>query len=80
MLRRAGKRFRTVTVRTGGELVGGTIGAANVRETHGVAVFAIKRPDGWIVTPRGGAELRAGDTLFVVGKREAIDAFEGALT
>lgn len=79
MLRRAGKRFRTMTVRTSGELVGRTIGAANVREAYGVAVFTIKRPNGWVVAPRGGAELRAGDELFVVGKREALDAFEGVL-
>ena len=79
MLRRAGKRFRTMTVRSSGELTGGTIGGANVREAYDVAVLAIKRPDGWLVAPRGGAELRAGDELFVVGKRAALDAFEEVL-
>ena len=77
MLRRAGKRFRTVTLRPTGALVGSTIGRADVRETHGVAVLAIRRPDGWLVAPRGSAELRAGDELFVVGKRDALEAFEG---
>ena len=76
MLRRAGKRFRKATVRPTGEIAGATIGSANVRETHGVAVLAIKRPDGWLVAPRGGSELRAGDELFVVGTRENLDAFE----
>jgi len=59
-----------------GELTGGTIGGSNVREAYDVAVLAIQRPDGWLVAPRGGTELRAGDELFVVGKRAALDAFE----
>jgi hypothetical protein len=79
MLRRAGKRFRKLVVKPTGEIVGQTIGTADVREIHGVAVLAIKRPDGWLVAPRGDAELRAGDELFVVGKREALDAFEGVI-
>jgi hypothetical protein len=76
MLRRAGKRFKKMTLKSTGELSGATIGAAAVRETYGVAVLAIKRPDGWIVAPRGGTELREGDELFVVGKRESLAAFE----
>jgi hypothetical protein len=79
MLRRAGKRFRTVAVKQSSDLAGATIGAADVRETYGVAVLAIERPDGWLVAPRGDAELRAGDELFVVGTREALDGFEGVL-
>jgi len=75
MLRRAGKRFRTMTVKSTGELAGKTIGSASVREAYDVAVLAIKRPDGWLVAPRGGTELRAGDELFVVGKRDSLDAF-----
>lgn len=75
MLRRAEKRFRKVTVRPTGEIAGATIGSANVREAHGVAVLAIERPDGWLVAPRGDTELRAGDELFVVGTRENLDAF-----
>jgi len=79
MLRRAGKRFRAMTVKPSGELAGATIGGSNAREAHGVAVLAIKRPEGWLVAPRGGVELRAGDELFVVGERAALDAFEGML-
>ena len=75
MLKRAGKRFKKETLKATGELAGTTIGAANVRETYGVAVLAIKRPDGWIVAPRGGTELRVGDELFVVGKRESLKTF-----
>jgi K+/H+ antiporter YhaU regulatory subunit KhtT len=61
------------------ELSGRTIGDIHVRETYGVAVLAIKRPDGWIVAPRGDTELRAGDELFVVGTRDALRAFEGVV-
>ncbi|CCQ36280.1 TrkA-C domain protein [Natronomonas moolapensis 8.8.11] len=76
MLRRAGKRFRTMRVKPSGGLAGGTIGGSNVRGAYDVAVLAIQRPDGWLVAPRGGTEVRAGDELFVVGKRAALDAFE----
>ncbi|MCQ4332318.1 TrkA C-terminal domain-containing protein [Natronomonas sp. F2-12] len=76
MLRRAGKRFRKATVGPSGELAGATIGSANVREAHGVAVLAIKRPDGWLLAPRGDTGLRDGNELFVIGTRENLDAFE----
>ena len=79
LLRRAGKRFRTMSVKPTGELTGQALGSANVREAYGVAVLAIKRPDGWLVAPRGEADLRAGDELFVVGTRDALDAFEGVV-
>jgi Trk K+ transport system NAD-binding subunit len=76
LLRRAGKRFRKFTVKPESNLDGVTLAAANVRDTHDVAVLAVKRPDGWEVAPRGSVELTAGDELFVVGKREALNAFE----
>lgn len=50
----------------------------DVPETH-VVVLAIKRPDGFLVAPRGNTELRVGDELFVVGKRDQLDAFEEAV-
>ncbi|MFO7925662.1 potassium channel family protein [Natronomonas sp.] len=80
LLRRAGKRFRTISVKPRGELTGQTIGQLSVREAYGVAILAIKRPDGWLVAPRGEAELQVGDELFVVGKRDALDAFEEGVT
>ena len=79
LLRRAGRRFRTTTVRTGGPLDGTTLGDATVRGTYGVAILAIKRPDGWIVAPKGSVVLRSGDELFVVGTREKLDAFQEAI-
>jgi hypothetical protein len=77
LLRRAGKSVRRLTVREGGALDGTTLGTASVRETHGVAVLAVRRPDGWTFAPRGSTELAPGDELFAVGTREALDAFEG---
>ncbi|MUV87169.1 potassium transporter TrkA [Natronomonas sp. CBA1123] len=76
LLRQAGKRFRKLSVKPTSSLVGSTLAGANVRDNHDVAVLAVKRPDGWLVAPRGATELSAGDELFVVGTREALDAFE----
>jgi hypothetical protein len=79
MLRQAGKRFRKMTVRPDSEIAGETIGSADLRDTHHVAVLAIERGDTWLVAPRGSVELLAGDQLFVVGKRTRLDAFERAV-
>ena len=76
LLRRAGKKFLKRPIRANGPLDGTTIGEADLRTSHGVAVLAVKRPDGWVVAPRGSTELHAGDELFAVGTREALDAFE----
>jgi len=78
LLRRAGKRFSKLTVREGGALDGVPIGEANVREAHDVAILAVRRPDGWVMAPRGSTRVEAGDALFAVGQREALDAFAGA--
>ena len=87
LLRRARNRFRRVTVRAGGALDGTTIGAADVRDAHGVAVLAVRRSSGdakqtgsagesrWRFSPDGDVALSAGDELFVVGRRNALDAF-----
>jgi len=73
LLRRAGKRFRKVTVGESSELVGRTLGETALREAHSVAVLAVRRPDGWTLAPRGDTEIATGDELFVVGAREALD-------
>ncbi|OYR60981.1 potassium transporter TrkA [Halorubrum ezzemoulense] len=74
LLRRAGKRFRKVTVAAGGPLDGHTIGEAEVREAYDVAVLAA-RHDSWRVAPDGTQPLSAGNDLFVVGSRDALDRF-----
>ena len=79
LLRRAGRRFRRVTVRSGGPLDGATIGSAEVRATYGVVLLAVRHPEGWTVAPRGSESLAGGDEVFAVGTREQLDAFEGAV-
>ncbi|MDB2240365.1 potassium channel family protein [Halorubrum ezzemoulense] len=74
LLRRTGKRFRKVTVAAGGPLDGHTIGEAEVREAYDVAVLAA-RHGSWRVAPDGTQPLSAGDDLFVVGSRDALDRF-----
>jgi hypothetical protein len=78
LLRRAGNRVRRLTVRAEGALDGASLGEAAVRETYGVAVLAVRRPDGWTFAPRGDTELAPGDELFAVGSREALDGFAEA--
>jgi K+/H+ antiporter YhaU regulatory subunit KhtT len=75
LLRRAGKRFRKVSVVAGGALDGHTIGEASVREAYDVAVLAARHDAKWTVAPSGSQPLSAGDELFVVGTRDALDRF-----
>lgn len=75
VLRRAGQRFRKLSVGDGGALDGVTLRDANLREARGVAILAVRQPDGWAVVPRESTRLGAGDELFVVGQREALDTF-----
>lgn len=75
VLRRAGNLVRKLSVRDGGALDGVTLGEATLREAHGVAILAVRQPDGWVVVPGGSTRVRAGDELFVAGPREALDAF-----
>ncbi|SEO25057.1 TrkA-C domain-containing protein [Halogranum amylolyticum] len=74
LLRRGGRRFRRVSVKAGGLLDGITIGEASVRDTYDVGVLAV-RHDTWQFAPPESTELSAGDELFVVGTRGALDAF-----
>lgn len=76
LLKRDGNQFRKVTVGEGSSLAGTTIGAAQIRETHGVAILAIRRQAERILAPRGSTDLQAGDTLITVGKRDQLAAFE----
>lgn len=86
LFRRTGNRIRRVTVRSGGDLDGVTLGTAGVRDTYGVAVLALRQAAGgddgdrrWTFSPRGDATVAAGDELFVVGDRPALGAFEEAV-
>lgn len=79
LLRRTGQRMKRVTLRTGGPLDDTTIGDANVRESYGVAILAVRHEDDWQIAPRGDASLFAGDELFVAGTRSDITRFEEAV-
>ena len=75
LLRRAGRRFRKVTVAGDSDLAGRTIGDTSIRDAHGIVVLAVRRPDGWTLAPRGSTVLAGGDELFVVGTTGDLDAF-----
>jgi hypothetical protein len=78
LLRRAGRRFRRLTVREGGALDGVTLGDASVRDTYGVAVLAVRPATGgggWQLAPEGSTELHAGDDVFAVGSRDDLARF-----
>ena len=74
LLRRSGMRFRKLTVGADSPLDGRTIGEAGVRESYDVLVLAADH-DQWQVAPGGNHPLSAGDTLYVVGSRNALDGF-----
>jgi hypothetical protein len=79
LLRRAGRRFRRVTVGADGPLDGATVGVASVRDQYGVAVMAVQGASGWQLAPRGETDLAAGDELFAVGTPDRLDAFVEAV-
>ena len=73
LLRRAGKRFRRVTVRAGGELAGETLGTVGLRERFGVVVLAARDGSGWQFDPPGTWGLEPGTELYAVGPRDALN-------
>lgn len=79
LLRRAGRRFRRLTVGAGGVLDGTTLGKVTVRDSYDVAVLAVRTANGWQFAPRGTMALSAGDELFAVGTGDALDRFSEAV-
>ncbi|MFB6074685.1 MAG: TrkA C-terminal domain-containing protein [Haloarculaceae archaeon] len=79
LLRRADRRFRRLTVRAGGALADATLRATHPRETYGVAVLAVRGEGGWRVAPDGDVAIDAGDEIYAVGTRDALDAFAEAI-
>lgn len=75
LLRLAGRRFRKLTVGTESELEGTTIGDAAIRDTYGVAILAVRGPEGWTLAPRGATRLEESDELFVVGTLDDLNRF-----
>lgn len=79
LLRRAGGRLRRLTVGSESPLAGQTVGAANVREDHGVGVLAVEQDGRWRVAPGGDTTLKPGADLFVAGPRTAVATFAEVL-
>jgi len=79
LLRRAGGRFRKVTVAEDGDLDGTTLGGADVREAFGVVVLAVRHEGTWRVGPGGGQQIVAGDDIYAVGSRDDLAAFAEAV-
>ncbi len=75
MLRRVGHHIQRISVRSESELAGSTLGTADLREDHDVAVLAVRKAGGWQIAPRGETELEAGDELFAAGTRENLEGF-----
>jgi len=73
LLRRTGKRFRKVSVVAGGPL-DGTLSARPRSARRTTWLFAA-RHESWTIAPGGSQSLSAGDDLFVVGSRDALDRF-----
>ncbi|MFC7132614.1 MULTISPECIES: potassium channel family protein [Salinibaculum] len=80
MLRRADKQFRRVGVRAGNALAGRTLGSANLRDAHDVAVLAVRKTEGWLLAPQATTRLEDGDELLAVGTREDLESFSDAVT
>ena len=45
-----------------------------MRDRYGVLIVAANH-DGWQVAPRGSQSLAAGDSLYLIGSREALADF-----
>ncbi|USZ67289.1 hypothetical protein NGM10_11170 [Halorussus salilacus] len=78
LLRRNGKRLRQIRVREGGRLDGAAVGSRD-GETE-VAVLAVRRDGSWSFVPDESTTVAAGDELYAVGTRDALDRFEGVVS
>jgi hypothetical protein len=79
LLRRTGRLFQRFTIASDSSIDGTTLGAAEVRATHGVAVLAVRQQSRWELVPDGTLELVHGDDVFAVGSRRALDGFAEAV-
>jgi hypothetical protein len=75
LLRRADQRFRRLSVAGGGALDSVSLADADVREEHEIAVLAVRNDGEWQIAPSDETTLSAGDELYAVGTRSALDAF-----
>jgi hypothetical protein len=75
LLRRAGGQIRRLSVGAESPIAAERLGGLGLREDYGVAVLAVRHGGEWAFAPRGETELAAGDELFAVGARDALDRF-----
>jgi hypothetical protein len=80
LLRRAGKRFRRVSVGEESDLAGSTLGGARLREAYDVVVLAVRSEGVWAIAPGGSTRLAPGTEVLVVGGRSQIDRFAEAVS
>lgn len=78
MLRRAGQRFKRLSVAGNSRLDGARLGTLDFRE-YGVSVLAVRQERGWKIAPRSDTTLHAGDELFAVGDKKRLDEFESGV-
>ncbi len=57
-------------------LVGQTLAESQIRQRAGVSVIAIQRGEKTVTNPGADTEIRADDTLVVIGSREACRALD----
>lgn len=76
LLRRAGKRFRSLQIHPDSPVDGSTLAETAVRDTYGVSILAVRSGGTWTIAPGGETTLTAGDELIVVGTRSDLDNFE----
>ncbi len=57
-------------------LDGRTLGEAQLRQRTGASVVAVQRDDEVVSSPAGDTAVAAGDTLVVLGSREAVKTFQ----
>ena len=75
-----GLMIENLDLQSGSELEGCTLADAGIRERTGVYVLGIKRPGvGTLPDLKPSTNLKAGDTLIVIGKKEQLDGLEQLL-
>lgn len=75
LLRRAGGQIRRLVVPAESPLAGESVGEVGVQNGSEIALLAVRHGGEWTFAPAGEIELAAGDELFAVGERDALDRF-----
>ena len=66
-----------IAIRAESWLNGMALGEAQLRQTTGITVLAVRRANGhMIVSPKDDTRLREGDTLIVLGARSDVEKAE----